>query len=254
MTSALKVLLIEDDWTVRSAVNQYLSGHGMDLAEADSMELSLTVAEKFNPDVAVIDIVLPLKSDQPADFKQHVGIDIARRLRQQFPKIGIVFLSAFINRGPEVVQMFMEGHDQITYLLKGCKPQELLRAVQRVGSGSSGLEIASGVPSRRKTAFDRMLELLSPAEREVLTQALAGLADLSEPERKVFDAIGCCLTRQQAAVELNLSPKTVSSHMEMIYARLHLQHISSGMNMLSLLAKLHMLHKLQLDRETGETS
>jgi DNA-binding NarL/FixJ family response regulator len=245
------VLLVEDDWTVRSAVKEYLSGHGMELAEADSLEAGLQAVEKFTPDVAVIDIVLPQKSDGRADFQQHVGIEIARQLHQKFPKIGIVFLSAFIDRGPEVVQMFMEGHDQITYLLKGCKPQELLRAVQGVGSGSTGLEIAQGVQSHRKTPFDLALEMLSPVEREVLTLALAGLAELSEPERKVFDSIGCCLTRQQAAVELNLSPKTISSHMETIYSRLHLQNIPPGMNTLSLLAKLHLLHRLEMEEEKG---
>ena len=251
MDTPLKVLLVEDDWTVRSAVREYLSGHGMELAEADSLEASLRTAETFAPNVAVVDIVLPEKSDQRADFQQHVGIEIARRLRQRFPQIGIVFLSAFIDRGPEVVKMFMDGHDRIAYLLKGSKPQELLSAVRRIGSGSSGLEIASGVQSHRKTIFDLALELLSPAEQEAIGAALSELADLSEPEQKVFDAVGRCLTRQQAAAELGLSPKTVSSHMEVIYDRLHLREIPPGLNTLSLLTKIHLLHSLQTVQETG---
>jgi DNA-binding NarL/FixJ family response regulator len=251
MDTSLKVLLIEDDWMVRSAVHQYLSGRGLEVAEADSLESSQQVIDSFTPDVAVIDIVLPEKSDQRADFQQHVGIEIARLLRQQFPRIGVVFLSAFIDRGPEVVQMFMEGHEQITYLLKGCKPQELLRSIQRVGSGSSGLEIAAGVQSHRKTPFDLALNQLSPLEREVINLALEGLSELSEPERKVFDAVGGCLSRQQAAEALCLSPKTVSSHMEMIYDRLHLRQVPAGMNTLALLAKLHLLHRLRIDQETN---
>ena len=254
MPSPLKVLLVEDDWTVRSAVAEYLAGHSMLLAEGDSLEAGIQAAEHFNPDVAVIDIVLPVKSDQRADFQQHVGIDVARQLRQRFPKIGIVFLSAFIDRGPEVVQMFVEGHDRITYLLKGCKPHELLRAVEHMGSGNAGLEIAMGVQARRKTPFDLAVELLSQEERAVITLALTGLPDLSEPERKVFDAVGRCLTRQQAAVELGLSPKTVSSHMEKIYERLNLQNVPPGMNTLALLAKLHLLHELQFDLEKGNTA
>mgnify|MGYP001040951917 FL=1 len=254
MDAPLKVLLVEDDWMVRSAVQQYLAGHGLQVSEADSLESSLQVIEHCTPDVAVIDIVLPEKSDQRADFQQHVGIEIARRLRQQIPKIGIVFLSAYIDRGPEVVQMFMEGHEQITYLLKGCKPQELLRSIQRVGSGSSGLEIAPGVQSRRKTPFDLAMSQLSPEERDVLSIALEGLSDLSEPERKVFDAIGCCLSRQQAADTLCLSPKTVSSHMETIYDRLHLGQVPNGMNTLALLAKLHLLHRLQMAQESNGTA
>ena len=254
MASVLKVLLVEDDWTVRSAVREYLAAHHMELAEADSLEASLRVVETFAPDVAVIDIVLPEKSDQRADFQKHVGIEIARQLHQKFPQLGIVFLSAFIDRGPEVVQMFMEGHNQITYLLKGSKPQELLEAVQRVGSGSTGLEIARGVTAHRATLFDQVLKLLSPAEREAVSASLAGLPTLSEPERKVFEAVGCCLTRQQAALELNISPKTVSSHMEMIYDRLHLRNLPEGMNAHSLLAKLHLLASLQNELEKAVVS
>jgi len=254
MEPTLKILLVEDDWTVRRAVHEYLSAHGMEIAEADSLESGLQTAEVFAPDVAVVDIVLPEKSDQRADFQRHVGIEIARRLRQQFPRIGIVFLSAFVDRGPEVVQMFMDGHNQITYLLKGSKPQELLQAVQRVSSGNSGLEIAPGVQSHRKNPFDLALEMLNPAEREVLCLGLAGLAELSEPERKVFDAIGCCLTRQQAAMELGISPKTISSHMETIYDHLHLRHIPLGMNALSLLAKLHLLQAMRMLSERNESA
>lgn len=249
MDSYLKVLLVEDDWTVRSAVHDYLVAHDMELAEADSLDASLQVIEKFTPDVAVIDIVLPEKSDQRADFQKHVGIEIARHLRQKFPQIGIVFLSAFIDRGPEVVQMFMDGHDQISYLLKGSKPQDLLDAVKRVGSGNTGLEISSGVQSHRHTALDLVMELLSPAERAVLSLSLLGLPELSEPERKVFQAIGCCLTRQQAALDLNISPKTISSHMEMIYDRIHLRDIPAGLNAHSLMAKLHLLYNLQKELE-----
>jgi DNA-binding NarL/FixJ family response regulator len=195
-------------------------------------------------------MVLPEKSDQRADFKQHVGIEIARRLRLRFPRLGIVFLSAFVDRGPEVVKMFLDGHDRITYLLKGSKPQELLQAIQRLGSGSTGLEIAPGIPSHRNTPFDLAIGLLSSAERDVLITALNGLGKLSEPQRKVFDAIGYCLTRQQAAIDLNLSTKTISSHMEAIYDLLDLRMIPAGLNPHSLLAKLHLLYSLQrMDRE-----
>jgi DNA-binding NarL/FixJ family response regulator len=253
MDAPLKVLLVEDDWAARSAVLEYLAGHDMEMAGADSLEASLQAVEKFTPDIAVLDIVLPEKSDQRADFQKHVGVEIARLLRQRFPRIGIVFLSAFVDRGPEVVQMFMDGHDRITYLLKGSKPQELLNAIQRLGSGSIGLDIAPGVQSRRNTALDLARELLSAPEREVLSQALDGLPDLSEPERKVFEAIGCCLTRQQAALELNLSPKTISSHMESIYDKLNLRSIPAGLTPHSLLAKLHLLHTLQVAQEKEDS-
>ncbi len=246
--SLLKVLLVEDDWAVRHAVLEYLAENEMELAEADSLEACLQVIEQFTPDVAVLDIVVPEKSRQRADFKQHVGIEIARRLRQRFPQLGIVFLSAFIDRGPEVVQMFMDGHDRISYLLKGSAPEDLLHAIRRMGSGSTGMDIAPGVPSHRTTPFDLALEMLRPAEREVLRHALSCIPELSDSKRKVFDAIGSCLTHQEAAKELNLSPKTISSHIDSIYDELGLRANAATLSYHSLLPKLHLLYRLQLSQ------
>jgi DNA-binding NarL/FixJ family response regulator len=50
-------------------------------------------------------------------------------------------------------------------------------------------------------------------------------------------------------MELHLSPKTVSSHMEAIYDRLNLRSLPVGLNPHSLLAKLQLLHNLQMDQE-----
>lgn len=110
---------MEDDWAVRHAVRDYLVRQEMIVEEADCLEAALVTATACQPDVAVIDIVLPRCAGERADFNKHTGVEVARRLRQELPQLGIVFLSAYVDRGPEVVQLFMEGHDRIVYLLKG---------------------------------------------------------------------------------------------------------------------------------------
>ena len=249
----LRILLVEDDWSVRRAVNEYLTNHNMVMAEADSLEETLQIIETFIPNIAILDIVLPEKKDQRADFQKHIGVEIARLLKQRFPQVGIIFLSAFIDRGPEVVQMFMEGHTRITYLLKGSKPQELLDAIQRLGNGGSWLDLAPGVLSQRNSALKHASEHLTMVEKDILFQALEALPSLSVTEQKVFDAIGRSLTRRQAALDLNLSPKTISSHMEAIYDRLNLRTIPAGMNQLSLMAKLHMLKGLSIEQKKDDS-
>jgi len=119
MPTPMKILLVEDDWSVRSAVKDYLAKQGYVVAESASCESALITAAQFCPDVAVIDIVLPEKDGGRADFNKDTGIAIARNLRERFPQVGIVFLSAYFDRGPEVARMFMDGHDRIVYLLKG---------------------------------------------------------------------------------------------------------------------------------------
>jgi DNA-binding NarL/FixJ family response regulator len=82
------------------------------------------------------------------------------------------------------------------------------------------LEIASGVQVQSKSLYDLTLETLTEVERVFIVEALACLPELTEPEMRVFDAIGACLTRQSAADKLSISTKTVNSHMDSIYAKL----------------------------------
>jgi two-component system invasion response regulator UvrY len=248
----LTILLVEDDWSVRSAVRDYLTKRDMAVYEADCLETALAVADTIRPDASVIDIVLPERGGERADFDRHVGIQVARQLRDRLPQMGIVFLSAYMDRGPEVIQLFMEGHDRIVYLLKGSKPKELLDAIYRVTSGASGLEIAAGVRTAHQTTFDVALGMLTNEERTCVTTALDKLQTLSETEWRVFEAVGRCRTRQQAAEELSIGTKTISSHMDAIYDKLCLREQNRGLNPLMLLAKIHLLHHLQYkDKDTG---
>ena len=244
MSQALKVLLVEDDWSVRSAVRDHLVRHGMVVAEADCLEAALMVADAESPSVAVIDIVLPERAGQGADFDQHIGIETARQMRQRWPQIGIVFLSAYADRAPEVIQMSMGSKRGVVYLIKGSKPLELLNAIHRVAQGAVGLEIAPEAMARRKTPFDLAWDRLTAAEQESAKVALAGLSELSESEWRVFEAVGQCRTQDQAAADLALSPKTVSSHVNSIYGKLRIREGSAGLNPLALLAKVHLLYGL----------
>ena len=245
MSQPLRVLLVEDDWAVRHAVRDYLVRHEMIVEEADCLDAALVTATACQPDVAVIDIVLPRRAGERADFNKHTGVEVARQLRQELPQLGIVFLSAYVDRGPEVVQLFMEGHDKIVYLLKGSKPQELMDAIHRVARGLSTLEIGPGVQGKRTSAFDLALETLSDDERSAVVVALSRLETLSEPEKRVFEAIGACRTHKQAAEQLGISARTIGSHVDTIYEKLGLREAHSGLNPLMLLAKLGMLERLR---------
>jgi DNA-binding NarL/FixJ family response regulator len=243
VSEPLTILLVEDDWSVRSAVRDYLAKRDMTVYEADCLEAALAVPDTIRPDVAVIDIVLPEEAGARADFDRHTGIEVARSLRARFPQMGIVFLSAYMDRGPEIIRLYMDGHDRIVYLVKGSKPRDLLDAIRTVTEGLSALEIAPGVQITRKTTFDLAVETLGNEEKVHAVTALDRLETLSEPEWRVFEAIGRCRTRRQAAKELGIGTKTVSSHMDAIYDKLGLRDRS--LNQLMLLAKIHLLLTLQ---------
>jgi len=253
MPPGLRVLLVEDDWSVRNAVRDYLVKRDMVVFESNCLDAALATAKIARPDVAIIDIVLPKHGDERANFDQHVGIEVARQLREQFSHMGIVFLSAYVDRGPQVVQLFISGHHRIVYLLKGSKPQALLDAIYKVAGGTSALEIAAGVKTARHSLSEQALEILTAEERVCVKEAVSRIVSLSEPEMLVFEAIGACRTRRQAAQELDISTKTIGSHMEAIYRKLNIRKAHAGLNQLALLAKIHLVYHLQENTEKAQS-
>jgi len=245
MAPKLIALIVEDDWTVRNTLHDFLAKRNITVLEADSLEAVAALPTSPPPNVAIVDIVLPERAGERANFDQHVGIEVARLLRELFPQIGIIFLSAYVDRGPEVIEMYMEGHQGISFLPKGSKPQELIDAIHRITEGSVSLEIATGVRARRAGVVERAIAVLSPEERVAVLAALSAIDTLSRPEKRVFEVVGMCRTRKRAAAILGISPKTVSSHMDAIYDKLKLRRTDDGLNQLPLLAKVHLLYKLQ---------
>ena len=249
MKNGLNVLLVDDDWAVREALNGFLSKRGMQVWQADSRAAVATTADPTVFDVAVLDIVIPEHSGERANFDEHVGVDLARELHQRNPRIGIVFLSAYMDRGPEVVQLFMEGHDRIVYLLKASEPKELLNAIHKVTRSASGLEIASGIGKQKTSLFETALSTLTPEERDALQQALPRLSLLTKPEWAVLEALGNCLTRRSAASRIGVVIKTVDYHINCIYEKLLLRE--SNLSQTALLTKLYLLHSLQKITPSG---
>lgn len=248
MARPIKVLLVDDDWSVRGAVCDYLTRHEMTVTQADSVAAALTMGAAERPDVVVMDIVLPREPGERADFDQHAGVDAARQLRDILPGLGIVFLSAYVDRGAEVMQLFKAGHDRIVYLLKGSRPQELLDAIHAVTRNLPILNLV-GVRPERTTAFDRACEALTEDEKRYALAALAQLGTLSAPEWRVFTAIGSSLTHKEAADRLGLSAKTVAFHVDNIYEKLGLREAAPGLNQSMLLAKVHLLQLLKRGEE-----
>jgi DNA-binding NarL/FixJ family response regulator len=243
MSGRLKVLVVDDDWTAREALVGFLGKREMEVWQADCRAAAEALADPAIFDVAILDIVLPDSPQEPAQFDEHVGVELARSLCQRNPRLGIVFLSAYMDRGPEVIQLFMDGHDRIAYLLKGSPPKALLDAIQQVTRRGAGLEIAAGIHTRHTTAFDLALSTLTPDERQALLPALPRIALLTPPERRVFVALGSCMTRQGAANQLGIVVKTVDYHLGSLYEKLMLR--DGQLNQTALLIKLYMLDSLQ---------
>lgn len=117
--TGIRVLLIEDDALTREVLAMALSGAGYDvLAEADGANIE-EIAEKFVPDIALIDIDLGPGAD---------GITVAKRLRAADP-IPYLFLTAATGL-ENVLAAFDAGADD--YVVKPFVMAELLARMRAV--------------------------------------------------------------------------------------------------------------------------
>jgi len=143
-----KILVVDDDESLRRLVAAYLESEGYAVKEAADGASALTVVEEEEPQLVVLDLMLPGMS----------GIDVARRIRAK-RTTPILMLTA---RGSEddMLQGFEAGADD--YLVKPFSPKVLVARVKAVLS-RSGVRIegeAGGLLSLGSISID-------PKAREV---------------------------------------------------------------------------------------
>ena len=112
-----RVLVVDDDPTVREVVLSYLRAESYDVAEAADGEAALSMVGHERPDLVVLDVMLPGLD----------GLEVCRRIRAG-GDLPIIMLTALGGESDRVVGLEVGADD---YLTKPFSPREL---VLRVGS------------------------------------------------------------------------------------------------------------------------
>jgi NarL family two-component system response regulator LiaR len=183
----IRVLIADDHAVVRQGLRSFLDlqddievvGEAADGAEA------LAAAERLEPDVVLIDLVMPGVD----------GIEAIRGLRERVPGARAIVLSSFID-DEKLFPAVRAG--AAAYLLKDVQPQELVDAIRTVHRGGALLH---------PRVASRLLE-------ELVTDPL------TPREREVLGLIGRGMANKVIARELSLSEKTVKAHVSSILAKL----------------------------------
>lgn len=115
----LKIAIVEDDVILREELSQFLQARNFEVLEANSGLALNDILLKEIIDLIILDLNLPGQS----------GFDIAKTVRSQFPKIGIVMLTARTGL-MDRVKSYEHGAD--IYLPKPTPPLELLGAINSV--------------------------------------------------------------------------------------------------------------------------
>ncbi|MFN8498851.1 MAG: response regulator transcription factor [Anaerolineae bacterium] len=191
-TPAIRVLVVDDHPTMRIGLVVFLSAEpGMEcVGEAENGEQALAMCRKVQPDVALVDIVMPGMD----------GPTVIERITQEMPAVRVIALTSYNDTAlaRRAIRSGAQG-----YLLKTVSTEELAAAVRTVHDGRQvftpdvtqalAMSDASDLPPGGG---------LSDREVEILRLAAAGRTDI------------------EIARSLNISKSTARFHLTNIYGKL----------------------------------
>ncbi len=161
----IHVLIAEDEPDVRAALEDLISSDGtMDVVgTAGDADEAIAVAEKVQPDVALVDVKMPNGG----------GPRATREIRRLCPETHVVAISAYEDRRT-VLEMLRAG--VVGYIVKGTPAEEILFTIRRSmqGQGSLSVEVTADVIQElaqlldRSESMTRELRQLDRTKRELI--------------------------------------------------------------------------------------
>ena len=187
----LRILLADDHTVVRQGLRKVLEEHPdwHVVAEAGDGREAVRQAEQHKPDVAILDVAMPLLN----------GIEATRQIVRHVPGVRVLVLSMHADEA-YVTQVLHAG--AAGYMLKDSADVDLLQAVSAVAKGQSFFS-----PAIARLMLDDYVMQRS-GERGVVDR----YESLSEREREVFQLIAEGKSNKEIAELLFISPSTVETH------------------------------------------
>ena len=195
-----RILLADDHVMLRQAFKEKLEQEGFQvIAEASDGREAVLLAQRCRPDVAVLDVAMPLLN----------GVDAACEILLESPRTHVLLVTmydddAFVLRA---LRAGVKG-----YVLKTRTMSELVAAVREVAKGNTYL--SPGASDRVVEAFVRGTE--------------ASIDPLTLRERQILQLVAEGKTTKDIATILNISTNTVESHRTNIMQKLDI-HETAGL-------------------------
>ena len=191
---AISVLLTDDHRVVRQGIKMVLD---LDpelevVGEASNGEEALRMARRLEPDVVLMDLVMPVMD----------GVEATGEIRRELPDTEVVALTSVLEDA-SVTGAVKAG--AIGYLLKNTGGEELRQAIKAAAEGQ--VQLAPEAAARLM--------------REVRTPE--GLEDLTERETDVLKLLARGQANKQIARSLYIGEKTVKTHVRNILKKLNVR-------------------------------
>ena len=197
----INIILADDHQVVRKGLKALLASEPefSVIGEANDGLEALQLAERLQPDVLVLDLMM-------AGIN---GLEVTRQLSKKIPKIAIVILSMHSNEA--YVQESLRSGAK-AYILKESPPEELIHAVKEVHAGRRYL--SNPLTERAINAYTNNAEGKKVDPYDQLTTR----------EREVLQLTAQGLTNTEISARLFISPRTVETHRTNLMRKLELHN------------------------------
>jgi len=191
-SNPIKVLLVDDHMVVRSGLSTVLAVYDdMQLVgEARDGEEALRLCERLQPDVVLMDLLMP-KMD---------GVAATRVIKERWPQIQVIALTSFKEK--EYVEGALKAGAS-GYLLKNVSAEELVNAIRRAAAGQPSLS-----PEAAQVLIQKVNEPPPPGQ------------DMTDREKEILALMVEGLSNNEIADRLIVSPSTVKFHVSNVLSKL----------------------------------
>ncbi len=208
--SPIRVMIVDDHGMVRRGLTAYLlSASDIEVvAEARNGQEAIRVCETEQPDIILMDLIMP----------ELGGIAATRAIHTKWPEIQVIALTSFQEK--ELVQEALQA-GAISYLLKNISGEDLAEAIRSSFAGRSMLA---------KEAVEALVRAKNDED-------LVG-RDLTIREREVLRYLTKGMTNPEIAQALSISRSTVKAHVSNILSKLG---VSNRAEAIALAIKNHLV-------------
>ncbi|WP_250009252.1 response regulator transcription factor [Actinoplanes sp. M2I2] len=196
----IRVLLVDDQPLIRSGFRAILDAEeGIEVvAEAADGDQGVTLARLHRPDIALVDIRMPVTN----------GIEATRRIAAD-PELAGVHVVILTNYGLDEYVFHALRAGAAGFLVKDIEPEDFLHALRVAARGDALL-----APSITRKLIDRYVT-------EPPRPPGVALRELTNREREAVTLAARGLSNDEIAAHMVISPVTAKTHLNRAMTKLH---------------------------------